>query len=101
MPMIDGLAVTRRAKVIKGEAFETCVRILRLAMERLVVDACKPASTTPSAVCATAIDVVHDVLSARADDDLLQSRAAGAADCTRTRAFFVYTFALIDYLEGS
>jgi len=101
-PVIDVLNVSNRSKVLKGEAFESCVRVLRLVLAQLVTEPfAKSKFASSAAICTESVALVQDVLSARSDSALLSPGINGGVDCMRTRALFVFGFALIDYLEGS
>ena len=105
---MHALGVTDRAKVLKGEAYETCLRILRLIMSAMLA-ASMPrdaTSTTTSkkqqarSASESAVQLVEDLFSSRSDAQLLARADNRGVDCMRARAFFLFAFALVDYLEG-
>jgi hypothetical protein len=97
-PVVDALQVACRADVLKGEKFETCMRILRITTSVITSAAMRKGDSR--AVCAAAVDVTKQLFDTRFDARLIARVDRGGADCMRARAFCVFAFAIIDYWEG-
>lgn len=92
--------MSEREKVLKGNAFETCVRVLRLVAAELVREAMQGAGQGASATCSAAVELVGNLFDISTDRRLRERAEHGGADCLRVRAFLIFVFALFDYMEG-
>ena len=92
-----------------GKSFETCMRVIRLTMSQLVKAAVNDTARgklradrdgVSAQLCLSAATLATSLFDARDEAEIIARGDNGGVDCARARAFFVASFALIDYLEG-